>query len=155
MKHSLSLLLLVAFTGCSSLTTYAPGTSTGKDGSIRAVAVKKLQFYGDIHGPFTIGADGSISVKDPSPNAPVARIAVTDSKGNVLRDAAGNPVFNEIPVTASLKNSDATTALFRGMSLFTRSVGSLVGTIGASLFGIEAANQLGGAANTAASAVAP
>lgn len=140
-------LCLMLLTGCSSLTTY----TTGQDAKGNTVAIKRVQTYGDINGPFKIGADGSLEVKDPSPNTPYNYIAVVDSKGNPILDKTGKPIFNTIAVTASLKNSDATLAFFRGFSMAARSIGSVIGTIGSSLFGIEAANQLGGAANSAVS----
>lgn len=143
--------------GCSSLTQYSTGTAgTNPDGTSKGQrAIKRTQFYGDTYGATTIKPDGTIEVKDfNSSNVLYAYSAVTDGKGNPLKDGNGNVVYNTTPIVPGIRNSEATMSVFRGVSLVIRSVSNLAGTILTGWFGVTAAQQAGSAANSGISYVA-
>jgi hypothetical protein len=153
--HTLSPLLAAALlTGCASTTVYQPMTATGKDGVTHTKAVKVFAVQGDISGAFTLttqpGCGGvTLEVKPlDAGQVLMQRIAVTDGKGNPLRDKAGNAVYNEIPLVAGLNHSRPTGVAWDGVSQSLRSVGSVVGTIAASVMGTQAATSLAGAIHT-------
>lgn len=108
---------------------------------------------GDLNGAFTLvtqpGGGVSLDVKPLDASQVVMqRIAVTDSKGNPLLTKDGQPIFNEMPLVAGLNHSFPTAARGDAISKIIRSIGSLAGTIAASIAGTEAANSLASAIPT-------
>jgi hypothetical protein len=148
---ALSLLALI-LTGCASTTIYQPTTyQTEKGQAVKSAKVLSVQ--GDISGAFTLttqpGGGVMLDVKPlDASQVLMQRIAVTDSKGNPLLTKDGQPIYNEIPLVAGLNHSRPTGAAWDGLSKGLRSVGSVVGTIAASLTGASAANSLAGAIPT-------
>ena len=147
---SLSILII---TGCASTTIYQPMVVNGKEGAQTAKAVKLMNIAGDVNGAFTLstrpGGYVTLDVKPlDSSQVVMQRIAVTDSKGNPLLTKDGQPIFNEVPLVAGLNHSFPTSARGDALSKAIRSVGSLAGTIAASLTGASAANSLAGAIPT-------
>lgn len=149
---TLPLFALLALAGCASTTVYQPVTVKGAKGeSVKSAKVLSIQ--GDVAGAFrlTTTPDGGISweVRALDTNQVLMqRIAVTDGKGNPLKDKAGNAIYNEIPFVAGLNHSRPTGVSWDGVSQGLRSVGSVVGTIAASVMGTQAATSLAGAIHT-------
>jgi hypothetical protein len=112
--------------------------------------VKLMNIAGDVNGAFTLSTrPGGYVTLDVKPldasQVIMQRIAVTDSKGNPLLTKDGQPIFNEMPLVAGLNHSFPTASRGDALSKTIRSVGSLAGTIAASLTGASAANSLAGA----------
>ncbi len=147
-----SILAITSF-GCASTTIYEPVVVNGKEGTQKVVSAKRMNIAGDINGAFTLttkpGGYVNLDVKPLDASQVIMqRIAVTDSKGNPLLDKAGNPIFNEVPLVAGLNHSFPTAARGESFSKGIRSIGSLAGTIAASITGASAANSLAGAIPT-------
>jgi len=140
--RGLILLAFLAFTGCASTSFSVPVTVQGEKGQT-AKAVKIFTTQADIVAPTSVGP-GGITFGNTSVLG-VRRVAVVDSKGNVRLDKAGNPVFNEYPVVAGIYHSTATEAAYTGGSFLARSIGSLIGTIAASVMGAQVASSAAGA----------
>jgi len=145
-------LMSMFLTGCLSTSVYRTQVINTPDGQV-AKSIKAFSIQGNIQGSFTLSttADGAASLTVNPLNLDqiaYSYIAATNGKGDPLFDDAGNPVYNTIPFVAGLDHTSPTTAFWAGLNKSFRSLGSVIGTIGASLFGIEAANQLGGAVNT-------
>lgn len=130
-----SVFVAVMLCSCASTTTY----NVGPDGK----PSKAFQTYADTYGPTTITTNSRgtvIKVEEfTTTNFPMMKVAVTNSKGNPILDKNGNAIFNEVPLVPGIRHSEPTMALFRGLSLFTRSVSNLAGTIISGMFGIEVA----------------
>jgi hypothetical protein len=144
--------VVVAFflTGCAQTVVYQPTVVNGKDGRQGVKAVKMLALQGDIAGAFTLrtrpGGYVELDVKPlDASQVLMQRIAVTDSKGNPLLTKDGQAIFNEVPLVAGLNHSFPTAARGDAISKALRSVGSVVGTVAASVTGASAANSLAGA----------
>jgi hypothetical protein len=143
------LAVLFFLTGCASTTVYQPVTLQGPKGDT-VKSAKLLNLAGDINGAFTLttrpGGYVTLDVKPlDASQVLMQRIAVTDSKGNPLLTKDGQPIFNEVPLVAGLNHSFPTTARGESVSKGLRSVGSLLGTVAASITGASAANSLAGA----------
>ena len=153
MKPPWSLTVIAAaslvLSACASTTIYQPVTVQWEKGQ-KVTSAKVMSIGGDINGAFTLttspGGGVSLDVKPLDASQVVMqRIAVTDSKGNPLLTKDGQPIFNEMPLVAGLNHSFPTAARGDAFSKAIRSVGSLAGTIAASIAGTEAANSLAGA----------
>ncbi len=145
----LLLLACALLSACASTTIYQPVTVQGEKGqTVKSAKVISLQ--GDISGAFTLttqpGGGVSLDVKPlDSTQVLMQRIAVTDSKGNPLLTKDGQPIYNEIPLVAGLNHSRPTSAAWDGASKGIRSLGSLIGTIAASVMGTSVAASAAGA----------
>jgi len=135
-------LILSTLTGCASTSFSVPVTVKGEKGE-KVKSVKVFTTQADIVAPTSVGPQG-ITFSNTSVLG-VRRVAVVDSKGNVRLDKAGNPVYNEFPVVAGIYHSTSTEAAYTGASFLVRSVGSLVGTIAASVMGANVAASAAGA----------
>ena len=102
-------------------------------------------FGGDITGPFDLNVTQgtvSLSVRDPSPNAPISEEPIFDKKGYVVG-------VSRRAVVAGDNNSNATSALFDGIGRgIIRPASNLIGTALSGVMGILAVT--GATANTAA-----
>jgi hypothetical protein len=142
-------LCAIVFSSCTTTAVYQPVTVQGKDGTQHVKSVKMLGLQGDINGAFTLetrpGGYVSLDVKALDAGQFIMqRIAVTDSKGNPLFDKEGKPIFNEVPLVAGLNHSFPTATRGDAVSKTLRSIGSLAGTIAASVTGATAGNSLAG-----------
>ncbi len=138
----LLLLSYILLSACASTTFYQPVTLDGEKGQT-VKAVKIMTTQADIVAPTSVGPQG-ITFGNTS-ELGTRKVAVVDSKGNVRLDKAGNPVFNEFPVVAGIYHSTSTEAAYSGASFLTRSLGSLIGTIAASVMGANVAASAAGA----------
>jgi hypothetical protein len=134
---------LSILSGCASTNFSVPVTVTGKDGVQTVKSVKIMSTQADIVAPTSVGPQGITF--GPTTALGVRRVAVVDSKGNLRLDKAGNPVFNEFPVVAGIYHSTATESAYNGGSFLARSIGSLIGTIAASVAGAQVASSAVGA----------
>jgi hypothetical protein len=150
-------IISLSLSGCASTTLYDTvlTSSTDKDGNQTqsARAVKAAVIAGDVNGAFTLtkkpGGYLTLDVKPLDASQVIMqRIAVTDSKGNPLLTKDGQAIFSEVPLVAGLNHSFPTAARGDAFSKAIRSVGSLVGTVAASITGASAANSLAGAIPT-------
>ena len=139
----------LVLSACASTTIYQPVVVSGEKGQ-SVKSAKIMSIGGDLNGAFTLvtqpGGGVSLDVKPLDASQVIMqRIAVTDSKGNPLLTKDGQPIFNEVPLTAGLNHSFPTAARGDALSKAIRSIGSLAGTIAASIAGTQAANSLAGA----------
>lgn len=133
-------ILACGLCSCTSTTFSVPMKVKGKDGVETVKSVRVMSTQADIVAPTSVGPQG-ITFASTTASFGTRREAVIDSKGNLRLDKAGNAVFNEYPIVPGVYHSTATTAAYNGGSFLTRALGSLVGTIGASLFGVGAVSN--------------
>jgi len=151
MKKAIKLMLALGclwLCSCASTTFYQPVTVTGANGTQTVKAVKTMSTQGDIILPLRVGPDGIEFAQTGSPVG-IRRVALVDSKGNPRLDGEGRPIYDEYPIVAGIYHSSATESAYQGGSFLTRSVGSLAGTIAASVAGVAAAQGAASAATGA------